>query len=109
MSSREEQAARNEATVRQINDDIERAEQDASPPEHMQILCECGWADCDRVVAITLAEYESLRADPVQFAVIRAHVIPEEEVVVAETDRYTVVAKREGTPAEVAAEEDPRG
>jgi hypothetical protein len=41
--------------------------------------------------------------------VVRAHVIPEEEVVVAETDRYTVVAKREGTPAEVAAEEDPRG
>jgi hypothetical protein len=56
MSSREEQAARNEATVRQINDDIERAQQDASPPDHVRILCECGWEDCDRVVAITLAE-----------------------------------------------------
>jgi hypothetical protein len=109
MSSREEQAARNEATVRQINEDIERAQQDASPPDPVRILCECGWEDCDRVVAITLAEYEALRADPVQFAVVRAHVIPEEEVVVAETDRYTVVAKRQGTPAEVAAEEDPRG
>src|ERR671930_1915003 len=107
MSSREEKAARNEAAIRQINDDIERVQQDASPPDHLQILCECGWEDCDRVVAITLAEYESLRADPVQFAVVRAHVIPEEEVVVAETDRYTVVAKREGTPAEVA-EEEPR-
>jgi hypothetical protein len=31
------------------------------------------------------------------------------EQVVAGTDRYTVVAKREGTPAAVAVEEDPRG
>jgi hypothetical protein len=31
------------------------------------------------------------------------------ERVVAETDRYAVVAKREGTPAAVAVEEDPRG
>jgi hypothetical protein len=28
--------------------------------------------------------------------------------VVAETDRYALVAKREGTPAAVAVEEDPR-
>jgi len=30
------------------------------------------------------------------------------EEVVEETDRFVVVAKREGTPAEVASEEDPR-
>jgi hypothetical protein len=108
MSSREEQAARNEATVRRINEGIERAQQDEAAPDLVRILCECGWEDCDRVVAITLAEYEALRADPVRFAVVRGHVIPEEEVVVAETDRYAVVAKREGTPAAVAEEEDPR-
>jgi hypothetical protein len=32
----------------------------------------------------------------------------EVEQVVSRTDRYVVVAKREGTPAQVAIEEDPR-
>jgi hypothetical protein len=109
MSSREERVARNEVTTREINEDIERAHQDASPPEQVRILCECGREDCDRVIAITLAEYESLRADPRRFAVAHDHVVSDEEQVVARTDRYAVVAKREGTPAAVAVEEDPRG
>ena len=109
MSSREERVARNEATTREINEDIERAHQDASPPDHVRILCECGREDCDRVLAVTLAEYESLRADPRRFAVAHGHVIADLEQVVTETDRFAVVAKREGTPAEVAVEEDPRG
>jgi hypothetical protein len=41
--------------------------------------------------------------------VVRDHVLAEVERVVSETDRYVVVAKREGTPAAVAVEEDPRG
>jgi hypothetical protein len=61
------------------------------------------------VIAITIAEYESIRADPRQFAVVRDHVMAEVERVVAETDRYAVVAKRPGTPAAVAIQEDPRG
>src|SRR5919197_1313452 len=109
MSSREERVARNEATTREINEDIERAHQGASPPDHVRILCECGREDCDRVLAVTLAEYESLRADPRRFAVAHGHVIADLEQVVTETDRFAVVAKREGTPAEVAVEEAPRG
>ena len=109
MSSREERVARNESTTRQINEDIEQAHQDASSPDHVRMLCECGREDCDRVIAITLAEYESLRADPRQFAVVHDHVLADLEQVVTETDRYAVVAKREGTPAAVAMEEDPRG
>ena len=51
----------------------------------------------------------SVRTDPRRFAVARGHVMADVERVVAETDRYAVVAKREGTPAAVAMEEDPRG
>jgi 5-bromo-4-chloroindolyl phosphate hydrolysis protein len=109
VRSREKRVARNEATTRQINEDIERVHQQVSQSDHLRILCECGREDCDRVLAITLAEYESLRADPRHFAVAHDHVIADLEQVVAETDRYAVVAKREGTPAEVAVEEDPRG
>ena len=109
MSSRDERVARNEATTREINEGIEQAHQAVSTPEHIRIVCECGRLECDRVIAITVAEYESVRADPRQFAVTRDHVMADVERLVAETDRYAVVAKREGTPAAVAVEEDPRG
>jgi hypothetical protein len=109
VSSREERVARNESTTRQINEEIEQAHQAAPIEGPVRVLCECGRRECDRVLAITLAEYESVRADPLQFAVTRDHVMADVERVVAETDRYAVVAKREGTPAAVAIEEDPRG
>jgi hypothetical protein len=108
VGSREERIARNEATAREINEQIEQGHAGAPAGEQVRILCECGLLDCDRVVAITIAEYEAVRADPRQFAVVRDHVMPEVEEVLAETDRYVLVAKREGTPAAVAVQEDPR-
>jgi hypothetical protein len=109
VSSREERVARNESTTRQINEDIEQAQKAAPTPDHVRIVCECGRLECDRVIAITIAEYESLRADPRQFAVAHDHVTADVERVVTQTDRYAVVAKRPGTPEAVAVEEDPRG
>ena len=109
MSSREERVARNESTTREINEEIEQAHEAAPVEGPVRVLCECGREECDRLIAMTLAEYESVRADPRRFAVVRDHVLAEVEQVVAETDRYTVVAKREGTPAAVAVQEDPRG
>jgi 5-bromo-4-chloroindolyl phosphate hydrolysis protein len=113
MTSREERVARNEATTREINEVIEQAHTEAGlfqeGDEYIRVLCECGLTECDRVLAITLAEYEALRADPKRFAVAADHVMADLEEVVARTDRYVVVAKREGTPAEIAIEQDPRG
>jgi hypothetical protein len=109
VSSRKERVARNESTTRQINEQIEQAHEAAPIEGPVRVVCECGREDCDRVIAITIAEYESVRADPRQFAVARDHVMADVEQVVAETDRYAVVAKRQGTPAAVAIEEDPRG
>lgn len=112
MSSREERVARNEATARAINEDIEKTylEGDMSPggAGRVRVLCECGRIDCDRVVAITLGEYEAVRADPRRFAVVSSHVMPDVEEVVDRNDRFVVVAKRDGPAAEVAIEEDPR-
>lgn len=108
MSSREERVARNESTAREINEGIERAHESSSPTDEVRVLCECGRDDCDRVLAVTIAEYEETRSDSRRFVVARDHVIPDLERVVSETDRYIVVAKREGTPAAIAIEEDPR-
>jgi hypothetical protein len=108
MSGREERVARNEATSREINEKIEDAHQEESPGSEIRVVCECGLETCDRVAAITLAEYQQLRSDPRQFVVVRDHVIEDVERVVSETDRFVVVAKREGAPAAVATDEDPR-
>jgi len=72
------------------------------------MLCECGRASCDRVVAISIAEYEAVRADATHFVVTAKHQEPEIEDVVLETDRYVVVAKKPGDPAAIAREADPR-
>lgn len=108
MSRREERIARNEAISRQINEGIEEAKASVSPEGHARMVCECGRDDCDRVIAITLPEYEAVRRDGRRFAVVGEHVIPDVEEVVSETDRFTVVRKREGTPADVAERSNPR-
>ena len=107
MSSREERVARNEATAREINEAIEEAHE-GSPGRQIRMICECGRDECERVIAITVAEYEKVRTDPVRFAVTRAHVIPDVEEVVDRTDRFVVVTKREGTPMDIAIDTDPR-
>jgi hypothetical protein len=40
--------------------------------------------------------------------IFRDHLVPDVEQVVSDDDTFLVVAKREGTPAEVAIQEDPR-
>jgi len=74
----------------------------------MEMICECGNASCSRPIAIAVLEYERVRSDPVHFAVVRDHMIGDIEVVVEENGRFVVVAKREGEPAAVVTEENPR-
>jgi hypothetical protein len=108
MTAREERVARNEAASREINERIEDAHEGTSPDQYVRMVCECGQESCDRLIAITTSEYERVRSDPLRFVVVRDHVMVDIEREVDETDRFVVVAKRQGGPAEVAAEEDPR-
>ena len=108
MTDRVERVARNEATAREINEGLEQAHEGAPSDRFLRMVCECGLASCDRMIAITPREYERVRSDPRWFAVVRDHVVPDAEVVVEEHERFVVVVKREGTPAEVAEQEDPR-
>ena len=107
MENREERLARNEASARDINERLEEAHP-TEPGKYVRMVCECGRDVCERVIAITTQEYEQIRSDPIQFVVVREHVIGDVERIVFETDRFAVVAKREGIPAEVAVQEDPR-
>ncbi|HJU58020.1 MAG TPA: hypothetical protein VJ774_04730 [Actinomycetota bacterium] len=108
MSFREERIAHNEALGRGINEQIERAH--GSPPRDrsIRIVCECGFETCDAFIEVTMDEYQRIRSDARQFCVVKEHVIHDVEEVVLEADRFTVVAKREGTAAEVATRTNTR-
>ena len=108
MTDREARITKNEAIAREINEGIEEALASRSPEGHVRMVCECGMADCELLIAITVSEYEDARQDARRFVVVKDHVIPDMERVVSETDRYAVVEKREGTPAEIAESSDPR-
>jgi 23S rRNA-/tRNA-specific pseudouridylate synthase len=101
--------AKNEAASREINEEAERAHPANPPGSHIQIACECALKTCGRVITITVDEYRNVRMDPRQFAIVPEHLIGDIERIAYENDRFVVVAKREGTPAHVARDENPRG
>jgi len=108
MTRREERVAKNEAAAREINEKLEAAQAGDEEHKYLRVVCECGRDSCDDMIAITIDEYEGLRSEPTHFAVRRDHVMDDVERIVQETDRFVVVAKREGDAARIAVEEDPR-
>jgi hypothetical protein len=108
MSSREERMALNEAASRDLNEEIEQAHPGEPAGRRISITCECALKSCDRTIDITMAEYQRARSDPRWFAIVPEHFIGDIEAIVEENERFAVVAKRQGTPADVAIEQDPR-
>lgn len=108
MTDREARIAKNEAIVREINEGIEESMASRTPEGDAPMMCECGNLDCELLIAITVSEYEDVRQNALRFVVVKDHVIPDVERVVAETERFTVVEKVEGTSAEVAEATNPR-
>jgi hypothetical protein len=108
MGFREERIAENEAVVREINEMILQAHESAPDISFMHIVCECGYEECGSIIALTKDEYERIRNDPRQFCVIEEHVIQDVEAIVEDNDRFAIVAKRQGAPAEIAIRTDPR-
>jgi hypothetical protein len=105
MTSREARVAKNEVLFREVN---ERISELAPENGGSEFLCECGDAGCVEPVTMTLSEYERVRGEGAWFFVRPGHEVPEVEDVVEQTERYTVVSKRDGTPADIAEAHDPR-
>jgi hypothetical protein len=110
MGERERRLARNETLYRDVNERVsEVAEQfEAEPDMPIGFICECGAADCTEPIALTLADYEAIRAEPTRFAVVPGHELPEVERVVGRHPAYFVVEKSEEEAQEIARETDPR-
>ncbi len=71
-------------------------------------LCECGDATCTDPIVLTRREYEAVRSVPVRFAIAVNHENPEVDVLVSESEEYSVVDKMFGVPARIALATDPR-
>jgi hypothetical protein len=106
MTDRQERLARNETLFRSVNERVEEVVQPGRN-EEIDFLCECGDGECVEKVSLTREEYERVRADGAQFAIVAGHEIPDIENEVLRTDRFLVVRKLP-EEAEIAQETDPR-
>lgn len=106
MTDRSERLARNEAMFRSVNERVEEVVQ-PGPTEVIDFLCECGDTECVEKISLTREEYERVRADGAQFAILAGHEIPTIENVVLRADRFLVVRKHP-EEAVIARETDPR-
>jgi hypothetical protein len=103
---RKHQIARNEALFREVNERVQEVSEDRATPT-ADFVCECGNAACTDTIPLRDEEYEHVRADPLLFAIVPGHEIPDVEEVVAENQRFFVVRKyvEEGI---LAKQTDPR-
>jgi hypothetical protein len=108
VEARDRRVAENEVRFRALNERLRESRAAWEGREGvLDLVCECGDEDCTKPIQLTPGEYESVRAEETQFAVVPGHARPEAEDVVARKDGWTLVRKR-GEAAEIAAEADPR-
>jgi len=105
-AQRKHQIARNEALFREVNERLEEVSPGRST-EMTEFLCECGDADCTETVALRDEEYDRVRSDPLLFAVLPGHEIPDVEEILASNERFSLVRKHAGEGV-IARQTDPR-
>jgi hypothetical protein len=104
---RKDRVARNEGLFRLLNDGRELDAQALGHEGLVDFTCECGLLECHEPLRLTVSEYEDVRREARQFAIVPGHEFPESEDVVARGERFAVVRKRDDTAAMVEAT-DPR-
>jgi hypothetical protein len=105
---KQRRAAANEATIRDVNEGIERGQWPGEEDTPVGFRCECARLGCNRLVELTVREYEEIRANPRRFVVIPGHEFSDVETVVESRRGYIIVEKLDQA-AEVAERHDPRG
>jgi hypothetical protein len=101
-ASGERPAARGARLFRAINERIRELEGDR-PVGQYDFFCECEDETCTGVLRLSANEYESVRSDANQFAVLPGHERPTEEVI-RRTARFVVVGKGDDAGGDAPAE-----
>jgi hypothetical protein len=105
---KQRRAAANEATIRDVNEGIERGQWPGEEDTPVGFRCECARLGCNQLVELTVREYEEIRANPRRFVVVPGHEFGDVETVVESRAGYVIVEKLDQA-AEVAERHDPRG
>jgi hypothetical protein len=103
----EDRVARNESVAREVNEAIEHGRGPADVQAALAFRCECGRFGCNKLIEVTMGEYERVRSHPRQFLVATGHEQPEFETVVDGGESYLVVEKQDEAGREAEAR-DPR-
>lgn len=108
MNAREERIGKNEILLREANERIEEISAPTNDQQWIGFVCECGDVGCVEQVELERKEYEAVRANAQHFLTVVGHETPALEVVIVRHERYQVVEKDKGEPAELAVQTDPR-
>ena len=103
------QVAENETRFRAANERIEDAAVRLDGSNHRYpFVCECGRADCLKLVSLTVAEYEHARSNATWFLHSPGHAITTGGIseVIEVHDRYEI-AEKQGLAAEIAQATEP--
>ena len=104
---REERLAENEALFRAANERMAGWEEQHAENEAELYFCECSNPECREKVRLTRAEYERVRSDSRQFALVPGHEVAEIEIVVEANDGWVLIEKKPNV-GEVVEKTDPR-
>jgi hypothetical protein len=96
-----------ETLIRDVNERIERLNEEWELNGNDIVLCECAHPDCLERIEIDAAAYERVRRFPTRFLVKPDHVAGDGERIVERTKGYVVVEKL-GAGATTAVQLDPR-
>jgi hypothetical protein len=96
--------AANEVVFRNINEWVE----ELTTGRVLDVVCECDDMNCGKQFPVSVETYERVRSEGTLFLVLPGHDDESIEEVVERADRYVVVRKDPGRPADVARATDPR-
>ena len=105
---KQRQAGANEATIRDVNEGIERGQWPGEEDTPVGFRCECAQLGCNQLIELTVREYEQIRSHPRRFVVVPGHESAEVEAVLEARPGYLIVEKLD-LAGEVAEEHDRRG
>lgn len=106
-AKKQRNAAANEATIRDVNEGIERGQWPGEEDTPVAFRCECARLGCNQLVELSVREYEEVRSHPRRFVVSPGHELGDLETVVETRPGYVIVEKRDQA-GEVAEQHDPR-
>lgn len=103
----EPRIARNEAIFREVNEALQSGRWPTSDEPRSAFRCECAQLGCSRLIELSTAEYERIRAHPRWFFIDSEHAVELAETVVERHGGYVVVEKH-GIAGRLAEATDPR-